>query len=329
MIRPAVHWETVSPGVIRCTLCPAFCRLKDGVHGICDSRYNLDGRLVTDNYGEVVTIAVDPIEKKPLYHFHPGSTILSTGANCCNLSCRHCQNWSISQVRTRTTFCSPEQLAMLAREHHSIGVAFTYTEPMIWFEYIRDTAPKIREHGRKVVLVSNGYINPEPLSELIPLVDAANIDLKGMRPEFYRRVCKGKLEPVLDTIRLLAHSSVHLEVTNLIIPGLNDSDKDLRELIDFIAAINPQVPLHFSAYHPDYKMEAPATPSETLTRAHAMARRKLAYVFVGNALIEGASDSLCPSCGAVLIKRTGFRAKRQALEAGRCSVCNAETGIVE
>lgn len=329
MIRPAAYWEKTQSGLVRCLLCPANCRLKEGQHGICRSRYNRHGELVSDNYGELVTLAVDPIEKKPLYHFYPGSTILSTGANCCNLGCRHCQNWSISQVRTRTTYCPPEQLALLAHEHDSVGVAFTYTEPMVWFEYIRDTAPLLSENGKKVVLVSNGYINPAPLAELIPLVDAANIDLKGMRPEFYRRICRGKLEPVLDTIRAMSEAGVHLEITNLVIPGYNDSDRDFGALIDFIVSVNPRVPLHFSAYHPDYKFDAPPTPKDTLRRAFDLARKSLAYVFVGNLSVEGTSDSHCPLCGAVLIERSGFRARKRSLRAGRCLECGAETGIIE
>ncbi|MCB2202117.1 AmmeMemoRadiSam system radical SAM enzyme [bacterium] len=327
MIHAAAHWQTTDSGLVQCNLCPANCTLKEGQHGICRSRYSHHGHLVTDNYGELVTVAVDPIEKKPLYHFYPGSMILSTGANCCNLGCRHCQNWSISQVTTRTTYCPPEQLAHLAEEHDSIGVAFTYTEPMVWFEYICDTAPLLRAQNKKVVLVSNGYINPEPLAELLPFIDAANIDLKGMRPRFYARICKGRLDPVLDTIRAMAGAGIHLEITNLVIPGYNDSDEDLQLLIDFVASVDTRIPLHFSAYHPDYKLQAPPTPHETLQRAFDMARKSLAYPFVGNAYIRGTSDTHCPSCGTILIERSGFGCRIGGLEAGKCTLCGAETRI--
>ncbi|MBD3403292.1 AmmeMemoRadiSam system radical SAM enzyme [candidate division GN15 bacterium] len=329
MIKDVVWYETTDSDRVRCTLCPAYCRLAEGQHGICRSRYNLEGRVVTDNYGELVTVAVDPIEKKPLYHFYPGTNILSTGPNCCNLGCRHCQNWSISQTKTRTTFCPPEQLAALAEEHDSIGVAFTYTEPMMWYEYILDVAPLLREAGKKVVLVSNGYLNPEPLAELVPLVDAANIDLKGMRPDFYRKVCKSKLEPVLETIRIMAAAGVHLEITNLMIPGENDSDDDLQDLIDFVASVDKRTPLHFSAYHPDYQLKNPPTPPETMQKAYDMASEKLEYVFVGNMSLPGTADSHCPSCGELLIERHGFRPRIRSLQAGQCLACGAATGIVQ
>lgn len=329
MIHPAAYTEQLEDGVVRCRLCPANCRIKPGHAGICRSRINQDGRLVTDNYGELVTIAVDPIEKKPLYHFFPGTQILSTGANCCNLACRHCQNWAISQKKTSTSFCSPEQLAALAVDHATIGVAFTYTEPMVWFEYILDTAPLLREAGQKVVLVSNGYINPEPLAELVPHIDAANIDLKGIRPEFYKRVCKGKIEPILDAIRFLHSNGVHLELTNLVIPGENDSDHDIAGLIAFVESVSPTIPLHLSAYHPDYQMDSPPTPSATLRRAYEMAAHRLAYVYVGNMRIPGTSDTFCPSCRALLIERSPMMARMIGLSGRKCSHCGAQTGIIQ
>jgi pyruvate formate lyase activating enzyme len=329
MIHEASYGELLADGVVRCRLCPAKCRIKPGLAGICRSRLNLDGRLVTDNYGELVTMAVDPIEKKPLYHFYPGSRILSIGANCCNLACRHCQNWTISQEKNRTSYCSPERLAALAVDHATLGVAFTYTEPMVWFEYIRDAAPLLRQAGQKVVLVSNGYINAEPLAELAPLIDAANIDLKGIRPEFYRRVCKGKIEPILHTIRYLFTCGIHLELTNLIIPGENDSEQDLADLIDFVASVSPQIPLHFSAYHPDYKMAVPATPATTLQRAYEMASDRLQYVFVGNLYLPGTGNSYCPACRTLLIERTLGRTGMAGITDGKCSRCGTQTGIIQ
>ena len=329
MKHPAAFAEILDDNVVRCHLCPANCRIKPGHAGICRARFNDNGTLLTDNYGELVTIAVDPIEKKPLYHFYPGSQILSTGPNCCNLACRHCQNWTISQTKVSTSFCAPERLVELAIDHRTLGVAFTYTEPMIWFEYIRDVAPGLRRAGQKVVLVSNGYINPEPLAELAPLIDAANIDLKGIRPEFYRRVCKGTIEPILHTIRYLHEQGVHLEITNLVIPGENDSPEDLRGLIDFVASVSSRIPLHFSAYHPDYQMNNPATPVETLRQAQAMASTKLAYTFLGNVRVPGAGDSICPDCGHVLVERHGWKPDLTGLDNGRCRHCGAQTGIIQ
>lgn len=327
MIKAGAYAEKLGEGRIMCRLCPAHCRFREGRRGICGSRFMKDGKLVTDNYGELVTMAVDPIEKKPLYHFYPGSDIVSTGANGCNFRCLNCQNWSISQERVPTTYVDPERLVQAARQYDSIGVAFTYTEPMIWYEYIMDVAPLLHEAGLKVVLVSNGYVDPEPLEDLIPVIDAINVDLKGMRPEFYRRICKGKLQPILDNIRTLGNSDVHLEITNLIIPTLNDTEKDFRALVDFVADISDMIPLHLSAYRPDYRLDAPATPVATLRLARDIARRRLKYVYLGN-VRDDDSDTICPHCESVLITRTGYRTLVQGMEGSRCRSCGAETGIV-
>ncbi len=329
MIRTAQYFDKAGDSAVLCRLCPAECRLEQDKVGICGCRYNQDGVLVTDNYGELVTVAIDPIEKKPLYHFYPSRDILSTGPNGCNLGCLHCQNWTISQKKIKTSYVSPEALVDTARQHGSIGVAFTYTEPMIWFEYIMDAAPLLRDADMKVVLVSNGYINPEPLRELLPHVDAANIDLKAISPEFYTRVCKGKLKPVLDNIKMIADSSVHLELTNLIIPGQNDSDKDLNGLIDFVAAVSDSIPLHFSAYHPDYKASAPSTSFDTMLHARELALPKLKYIYLGNIATEDGSNTYCPGCSELLIRRSNYFTSIQGLLGSRCSACGYETGIVQ
>lgn len=329
MIRDALYYRALENARVQCTLCPANCRLKPDQRGICRSRFNDGGRLKTDNFGETVTIAIDPIEKKPLYHFHPTADIMSIGPNGCTLSCRHCQNWEISQEKARTVFISPEQLPKLAGQHGSIGIAYTYTEPMIWFEYILEAAPRVREAGLVNVMVSNGYINPEPLGELLPLIDAYNIDLKGMRPEFYRRVCRGRLEPVLEAIRLIADSPGHLEITNLVIPDLNDADDDFHRLGQFIASIDRTIPLHLSAYRPSYKLNNPPTPRATLVRAYAIARSYLSYVFVGNMQIEGCSNSQCPSCGKLLVERSWYNIDIVGVSSeGRCAGCGARLELV-
>jgi len=329
MLKPAAYGEKLQDGKVICHLCPAECKLTEGKVGICGCRLNHHGELMLDNYGELVTLAIDPIEKKPLYHFYPSADILSTGPNGCNLACIHCQNWTISQKKTQTTYIAPKQLVEAAKENNSIGVAFTYTEPLVWYEYIMDVAPLLRKAGLKTVLVSNGYINPKPLEDLLPVMDAINIDLKGIRPEFYKKVCKGRIEPVLNNIRRVAEAGVHLEVTNLIIPQLNDSDKDLTDLVEFVASVSDMIPLHFSAYRPDYKLTIPATPIETMLRAREIARKRLKYVYLGNVLLDGCSDTFCPHCQSLLIKRTGYHTSVVGVANGRCTTCGFQTGIVQ
>ncbi|MCK4461543.1 MAG: AmmeMemoRadiSam system radical SAM enzyme [candidate division Zixibacteria bacterium] len=328
MLKEAAFYQSISDDKLQCQLCPAECKLAEGQVGICGCRFNRQGTLYTDNYGEAVTLAVDPIEKKPLYHFHPTANIVSTGPNGCNLGCLHCQNWTISQSKVQTTYVEPSALVKMVTRFGSIGVAFTYTEPIIWYEYIMDTAPLLHQAGYKVVLVTNGYINAEPLSHLLEHIDAANIDLKGMQPEFYRKICKGELEPVLETIRTVADSHVHLELTNLLIPGKNDSDEDITKLVEFVASISDEIPLHLSAYHPQYKLNIEATPADTMLRAFSMARKRLKYVFLGNVALTNGSDSTCASCGNTLIRRSGYRTEIVGLDGSKCSNCGAETGIV-
>jgi pyruvate formate lyase activating enzyme len=329
MIKTAAYYEKRPDNRVICHLCPFNCRLRVDQQGICKSRFNREGELVTDNYGELVTLAVDPIEKKPLYHFYPGTDILSTGPNSCNFKCLNCQNWTISQKKTSTFYVAPEKLVETALNQDSLGVAFTYTEPLMWFEYIRDAAPLLRQEGLKTVLVSNGYISPEPLEELLPVVDAANIDLKSMSPEFYRKICKGKLQPVLDNIKRMAASDMHLEITNLVIPGKNDSEEELTELVSFVASLSDRIPLHFSAYFPNYLMDTSATTPDILLKARDIARRKLKYVFLGNVALPEGSNSYCPECGHLLIKRSGYRTSVEGVENGHCRKCGCETGIVQ
>ncbi len=306
-----------------------MCNLKPGQYGTCGCRFNDNGVLKTENFGETVTIAIDPMEKKPLYHFLPTSQIVSIGLNGCNLSCRHCQNWQISQEKAPTTYIDPDDLAQVAGQQGSVGVAYTYTEPLIWFEYILEAAPRVHAAGLVNVAVSNGYINPEPLECLLPHLDAFNIDLKGMRPEFYRRICKGKLEPVLEVIGIVARSAAHLEVTNLVIPGLNDSEDDFHELCRFLGDLDEDIPLHFSAYHPSYQLNNPRTPAATLEKAHRIARRYLHHVFVGNMELEGCSHSYCRNCGQTLIERSWYQVEITGLdEFGRCSGCGIDSKIV-
>jgi len=329
MIVPGSYEKKLKQDTIQCLLCPAECTLTIDKKGICGCRYNLDGRLVSDNFGEMVSACYDPIEKKPLYNYYPGSTIFSTGPNGCNLGCIFCQNWEISQTDVKTRYASPEDLVSFAQSNNSIGVAYTYSEPLIWFEYILTAGRLIKEHNLKNVIVTNGYINESPLKELAPIIDAANIDLKSIKSEFYKKLCKSKLEPVLNNIKLLYNEGVHIEITNLVITDENDTDDDFDLLIDFISEISPSIPVHFSAYHPSYKMKNPPTSSETLMRAFEIASSKLDFVYLGNVLIRGKGDTYCPRCKNKLISRNGYRIEIESLENGICTNCGNETGIIQ
>lgn len=311
---------------IRCLLCPHYCLISNGKLGICSGRKNLDGKLYAINYGETVSIAIDPIEKKPLYHFYPGSSILSVAPNGCNLRCPFCQNWQISQGRVPTQFISPEELVNLAIKYNSVGVAYTYSEPLIWFEYLLDAGKLLHKHSLKNVLVTNGMINEEPLTELMPVIDAANIDLKSMDEDFYREL-KGDLKTVLNTIKRV-EDHWHIELTNLIIPTKNDSSEAISRLVDFIAGLNNEIPLHFSRYFPHHKYSIPPTPETALKNAWEIASKKLKYVYVGNIWIEDAQNTLCPDCGELLIKRDHFSSDILGLSAKKCSRCGYEINVV-
>ncbi len=310
MMVPADYWVPYPNGQVGCELCPIGCRLRPGQDGPCASRTNNGGVMELLSYGHIVSAAVDPIEKKPLYHFHPAREILSVAAPGCNLHCLFCQNWTISQpMRVPTRKASPEDLVAEALRTDSLGIAYTYSEPLVWFEFVRDTARLAREAGLKNVLVTNGFLNDAPLAELLPWIDAANIDLKSMDDRFYRRICKGRLKPVLAAIRQFHAAGVHLELTNLLIPGHNDSDAQISRLVDFIAGLEREIPLHFSAYHPAWKMEAPPTPPRTLLRALGIAEQRLPWVYLGNAALLEGRDTVCPDCGEMLVSRSGFQAK--------------------
>jgi len=283
---PPARWQEPLPdGRIRCLLCPNHCVLKPGEVSRCLSRVHEDGMLRVRNYGKVASIALDPVEKKPLCAFHPGRRILSVGTFGCNLSCQYCQNWRISQEEAPCRDISPGQLVHLAedvREEGNIGLAFTYNEPTIWYEYVLDTAQLAQESDQVVVLVTNGYINPEPLASLLPHVDAMNIDLKAFHPAFYRDLCKGRLEPVLETIRA-SHAACHVELTTLVIPGYNDAESEIDALAGWVAELSPRIPLHLSRHHPDWHMREPGPIEvERLYRLSDIARKHLDTVHVGN-----------------------------------------------
>lgn len=324
--RVAAHWHADGDAV-RCELCPHRCRISEGKAGICRVRENRGGNLYALTYGMVAAAAMDPIEKKPLYHFHPGAAILSIGSVGCNFRCGFCQNYHLVLGQASLGPAGIPALVQTAREAGSVGIAYTYNEPLIWFEFVMDCAMAFRKAGMVNVLVTNGFIYPEPLSELLPLVDAMNIDLKSMDPEFYRKNCGGTLDPVLDTIRTAARS-VHVEVTSLLVTGENDSDGAIRQVVDFVAATDPEIPLHFSRYFPHHRFTAPPTPPDRLESAFRIAREKLPYVYVGNYHLPGSEDTKCPGCGAVAVRRKGYSASAEGLLGNRCASCAATLRFV-
>jgi pyruvate formate lyase activating enzyme len=322
----AKYYEKLPDGRVRCHLCPVECGIKPDRYGICRIRQNVDGKLIASGYGQVVSLAIDPIEKKPLYHFYPGKPILSTGPNGCNMRCPFCQNWTISQKKVPTEYVSPEQLTAIAGNRNSIGVAFTYTEPLVWYEYVYDCAVMLKKNGLKVVLVSNGYINPEPALELFKYVDAMNIDFKSASEAFYKKVCRGNRDKVLEIIKIACEMNIHIELTNLLIPGENDSGDDVAKLVDIIAGIDPLIPLHISRYFPNYKYSIPATPISSLQRAVNIARQKLAYVYPGNYIDN--SDTKCPDCGHTWIKRRGYYIEIPEGRFDSCPGCGRKVDLI-
>ena len=325
--RAAEYWERLDGGRVRCLLCPWYCRLREGQAGICNCRRNIDGELRATSYGEIVSLAVDPIEKKPLYHFHPGKQILSTAPNGCNLKCPYCQNYEISQTTVGTQYVSPQDLVSIAERHESFGVCYTYTEPLVWFEYLMDAGTLVKDRGLANALVTNGMINEEPLRRLLPLVDAMNIDLKAMDERFYKRVVKGDLKTVLNTIRL-SRRSCHVELTNLLIPTLNDSDDQISALVDWVAGIGVDIPLHFSRYFPHYRTNIKATPVETLLRAYEIGKSRLRYVYLGNVALEEGSNTHCYNCGNLLVSRSGYFTKIVGIVNTKCGKCGTDVDFV-
>ncbi len=311
-------------GKLVCDLCPHHCKLKEGQTGICRYRRRAGEAIVVTNYAEAASIALDPIEKKPLYHFRPGSLILSIGANGCNLRCQFCQNSEISQGEVPTQTLPVEKLLSIAGDHGSIGVAFTYSEPLMWYEYVKDASRKLKETGLDVVLVTNGFIEEEPLRRLLPFVDAMNIDLKSLNPEFYKRICKARLEPVQRTIEQAYRAGVHVEVTHLVVTGWNDTPESIKAVANWIASVDNELPLHLSRYFPRYRYDQPATRESFLREAWHIARKELKFVYLGNIAGEDGSDTHCPDCDALLVERWGYRTRLVNLAGNRCRQCGRE-----
>jgi pyruvate formate lyase activating enzyme len=336
-MKPAGYWHTESERIVRCELCPHRCRIKPGNTGICGVRENQDGVLQSLVYFVASGSAMDPVEKKPLYHFFPGSTLLSLGSYGCNLACRCCQNYTISKEFSRanlgrSNFSVASVLNALPELASPLdllvccGVAYTYNEPTVWIETVRELAQAVRARGYKNVMVTNGYIQPEPLEDVLEVVDAFNIDLKAFREEAYARHCGGALAPVLRTIRRAA-TRAHVELTMLVVPGLNDDASQVRDMRDWIAnEIGPRTPVHISRYFPTYRATQPATSAATLRRTRELLREKLAYVYVGNTGEDQAT--ICASCGAVALERRGYTTHRIGVrDDGACRRCGAPVAV--
>jgi pyruvate formate lyase activating enzyme len=326
-VKEALYYEKVNEKV-RCLLCPRECVIADQKRGFCRGRKNVGGKLYALTYQECCSTALDPIEKKPLYHFYPGSLILSVAPNGCNLACVYCQNWEISQQDVPTQRITSQEMVELALARGSVGIAYTYTEPLIWYEYLLETSELAREKGLVNVLVTNGFINEEPLRRLLPYVDAMNIDIKSMDDSFYKDYCKGQLEPVLRTARI-AKETCHIELTNLVIPTLNDSEDNFSRLAEWVVGLGSETPLHFSRYFPHYKLKIPPTPIHTLERAREIARTAgVKYVYIGNILDPTANTTYCPNCQQAVIIRDGYKLAGFHLKDGKCKYCGERVNIV-
>lgn len=309
-MREAMFYRALSETGVECLLCPRKCRLRDGAVGACRVRINRGGKLYTGVYGRCASIAVDPIEKKPLFHFYPGKKILSLGTVGCNLHCLFCQNYSISQQSVQDTNSQlvsvlPQQIVDEALEiPGNIGIAYTYNEPFVFYEFMLDTARLAKNRGLANVVVTNGYLELEPLKELLPWVDAFNVDLKAFDEGFYRRLTGGHLEPVLDTLKEIGRSQCHLEITNLIIPGENDDKNRFLEMVKWISReLGPDIPLHISRYFPLYQFSVPPTSVCTIETFYELAKRYLNYVYAGNLPKDELLSTYCPNCGQLLIAR--------------------------
>lgn len=328
---PALWWHLLEDGRIQCDLCPRDCKLRDGQRGACFVRGRVGDAMVLTTYGRSSGFCVDPIEKKPLNHFYPGSSILSFGTAGCNLACKFCQNWDISKSRSFDRLAdqaSPEAIARAAGEHGCKSVAFTYNDPVIFAEYAMDTADACHERGIKTVAVTAGYIHDEPRREFFAKMDAANVDLKGFTDEFYVKLCGAHLQPVLDTLKYLRQETdVWVELTTLLIPGHNDSAQEINAMSEWIVKeLGADVPLHFSAFHPDYKMtDVPATPAAKLVEARNIALAAgLYYVYTGNVHNREGDTTRCPSCGSALIVRDWYEIEQYRLTPdGHCPDCYA------
>ncbi|RKY39530.1 MAG: AmmeMemoRadiSam system radical SAM enzyme [Candidatus Omnitrophota bacterium] len=329
-LKEAYYYIKLDKGKVRCVLCPRQCLIPSGKRGFCGVRKNIGGKLYTLVYGKPCAVHIDPIEKKPLFHFYPGSKAFSLATAGCNLRCKFCQNWQISQARPEETITynlPPRRLIEEVKKSGCKVIAYTYTEPTIFYEYMLETAKLAHQNGIKNIIHSAGFINPEPLRRLCKYLDAANVDLKGFREEYYQKTCSGSLEAVLRSLKILKEEGVWLEVTNLIVPGLNDSPQEIREMCLWIKEnLGVNTPVHFSRFYPAYKLRNLfPTPVKTLERAREIALSTgLKYVYIGNVPGHKGEITYCPRCGRVLIRRVGYTILENNIIYGRCKFCGEE-----
>lgn len=332
-LKDALFWEREKDAV-RCHLCPHSCLIKDGKLGICRVRQNAGGSLKALSYGMVSSVHLDPLEKKPLFHFRPGEDVLSLGGLSCNLRCQHCQNFTIAQVGLGdgiSRYIAPEEVPGLCSRAGSNGLAWTYNEPTIWYEYVLDASRRCKEKNLFTVSVTNGFIQEEPLRSLRGVIDAMNIDVKGFTEKFYGEVCKGSLAPVLRACEVAREIGIHIELTYLIIPGRNDRQQEISDFCQWVRdRLGTHTPVHFSRFHPDYQMgDVPPTPRSTMDMAMKEGgAHGLDYVYVGNLSTEKGENTYCPDCGSLLVRRTGFSAEVIGIKGHACSKCGRITDIV-
>lgn len=330
-MKKAEFFQTREDGKVQCNLCPNACIIAPGSRGVCRVRENRDGVLYSLNYGKVTSLGLDPVEKKPLFHFNPGGLLLSIGTFGCNFSCEFCQNWQISQAQPEYTALEPDEIVRIClnqrkRYPETVGIAYTYNEPAVFFEFVRDCAEKAKQEGLANVLVTNGFWSRQALKEILPLVDALNIDVKAYKEDFYKRVVHGRLEPVLNAVEE-AQKVAWVEVTYLVIPGENDDPRDVKALSAWLSKLNPSIPMHLSRYFPAYRMKNPPTPEKTLENLREAALENLNYVYIGNAWKKGYADTLCPDCKEVLLERGLLELEASHVKDGKCPRCGRPLDI--
>jgi len=328
IMETALYYESLDDHKVKCTLCPHYCILAPGKYGICKVRQNTDGQLMTNNYGKVCAIRFDPIEKKPLYHFSPGKSILSVGSIGCNLSCKFCQNYEISQCGVEDypylhEYTAEEIIKVALKDSESCGISYTYNEPTVWFEFMIDIASQAAQQNLSNVVVTNGFINPDPLAELGNYIDAFSLDLKSFNNQFYKKLTGASLDPVLRTAKTIRSMGKHLEITNLIVTHENDNIEDFTLLVKWIAdELGPDTVLHISRYFPTYKMNHEATPVATLDALYNIASDHLDYVYMGNLRSQNGQNTFCKHCGELAISRYGYITTWEGLdEKGNCTSC--------
>jgi pyruvate formate lyase activating enzyme len=330
-MKKAAFFEKKEKKKVQCNLCPHYCIIENEDYGKCLVRKNKNGTLYSENYKQLCSVSIDPIEKKPLYHFYPGKNILSIGSVGCNLKCKFCQNYHISQSGVENfsllqSYTSDEVVDIALQQTSNIGIAYTYNEPVIWYEYVLETAKKAHKRGLKNVLVSNGFINPKPLKLLLPYFDAFSIDLKGFAESFYQDFTSSRLKPVLNTLKLIVESGKHLEITNLVVTGINDDENNFREMTQWIAKkCGENAVLHISRYFPMFKIKNLPTPESKLESLYKIAKENLNFVYLGNIKSNYGQTTICPACNQNLISRSGYTTQvKEINNLGQCSQCNTQ-----